>query len=98
MLSIFPFLYKDFETDFESIKLEIDKFIELNKISDSLTKMKIIFNNIEKKEKEIKKIIKERYMGINTDWKEISEAVLWIERFKSSVKVYDSNIKFSDFL
>lgn len=92
MLSIFPLIYKELETDFDLIDKEVNKYNEINKSVEALAQIKIILKNLEKKDDELKQLIKDRFNGINTDWNEIKNSVNWLEAFKSALSNYDDTI------
>ncbi|MCR4741522.1 MAG: DUF4011 domain-containing protein [Treponema sp.] len=92
MLSIFPLIYKELDTDFELIEKEVNKFNEINKSVEALTQIKIILKNLEKKNDELKQLFNEEFNGINTDWNEIQDSVNWLDTFKSLLANYDDTI------
>ena len=97
MLLIFPIIYKELETDFDAIDLEVNKYYEINKIIEALTQIKVILKNLEKKDSELRAIIKERYSGIETNWDEIRNALYWVEEFREALSTYDDKIDLSDY-
>lgn len=97
MLLIFPIIYKELDTDFDAVDLEVKKYCEINKIIEALTQIKVILKNLEKKDSELRAIIKERYSGIETNWDEIRNALSWVEEFREALSTYDDKIDLSDY-
>lgn len=96
MLSIYPMLYKDLETDFDLINKELKKFELLSKSLECLSQLKMILSNLEKHESEIIDLIENRYAGIKTDWSEVQKSLTWVESFKTAIEVYNGDIKKND--
>lgn len=96
MLSMFPFSYKELETDFVEINNEVNKYVEINNIVEKVSQIKILLKGFEDQQDSIKATTKERYAGIDTDWIEINNAVNWIEKFKKAVSVYDENFELTE--
>ncbi len=94
--AMFPFDYKDLETDFGLLRNEIRKFQEISKILEVLKQMRSLLADVENQEPHLKALLRDRYDGIRTEWGEIGDALCWVERFESSLAKYDGRTKSAD--
>jgi len=93
MLTIFPLSYKDFDTNFDELSNELEKFVQLNKMQENLLQIKAVLANEEKFKTELEQLLETRYSGLETDWIEIRNALNWIEQFRNCLNEYNSSIE-----